>query len=157
MDAKKIIITRQANITARYETHAEYEYYKHTVLPKDGNQCTVTIMEIPPGKAAFPYHYHVGITEVFYIISGEGRLETPEGEKKIIAGDIIVFPCGEEGCHKIWNSSDTETLRYLDYGTTTMSDVIFYPQSDKIGMILNGTPHSFFKEADKVDYYNGEE
>ena len=157
MDTTKIIITRQTDIDAKHESHYEYEYYKHLVLPKIGNQCTVAIMEIPPGKSAFPYHYHVGITEVFYIVSGEGKLETPEGEKEISVGDVIVFPPGEDGCHKIWNSSETETLRYLDFDTTTMSDVMFYPQSDKIGMVLNGTPHSYYKASDKVDYYDGEE
>ena len=156
MDTNKTIVTRQADIAAKHEKHAEYEYYKHLVLPKAGNQCTIAIMEIPPGKAAFPCHYHIGITEVFYIISGEGNLETPEGEKKIASGDVIVFPPGEGGCHKIWNCSATESLRYIDFDTTTMSDVIFYPQSDKIGMVLNGTPHSFFKGTDAVDYYDGE-
>ena len=156
MKTNKIIVTRQADITAKHENHTEYEYYKHLVLPKKGNQCTVAVMEIPPGKAAYPYHYHVGITEVFYIISGEGKLETPEGEKKIAMGDVIVFPPGESGGHKIWNTSESATLRYIDVDTTTMSDVIFYPESEKVGMVLNGTPHSYYKEEDKTGYYDGE-
>ena len=157
MDTNEIIITSQSDIKAKHECHDEYEYFKHIVLPKPGNQCTVAIMEIPPGKAAYPYHYHVGITEIFYIISGEGKLETPEGEKNIAAGDVVVFPPGKNGCHKIWNSSEKDALRYIDFDTTAMSDVVFYPQSDKIGMILNGIPSSYFKKADKVDYYDGED
>jgi uncharacterized cupin superfamily protein len=83
-----MILIKQSEITPKHESHGEYEYFKRLVLPKTGNQCTVAFMEIPPSKAAFPSHYHVGITEVFYIISGVGRLETAEGDKSVTAGDV---------------------------------------------------------------------
>jgi len=36
--------------------------------------------------------------EVFYIISGEGILETPEGNITISAGDTIICPASEKNC-----------------------------------------------------------
>jgi len=156
MKITKTIIAKQEDTAPKHEVHGAYEYYKHLIVSKEENQCTVAIMEIPPLKAAFPYHYHVDITEVFYIISGEGSLRTEEGETKVAAGDVLVFPPGSAGSHKLCNTSPTEVLRYLDCDTTSRSDVAFYPDSGKIGLILNGKPHSFYKEADRTSYYDGE-
>jgi uncharacterized cupin superfamily protein len=136
--------------------HGGFAYDKQTVIAKKDNQCTVAFMEIPPGKSPYPRHYHFGITEVFYIISGEGRLETPEGDKFITAGDVIVFPPGEAGAHKIWNTSENDVLRYIDFDTTAINDLICYPDSGKIGFVRNGKPGLFFRENDKVGYYEGE-
>lgn len=142
---------------AKHENHENYEYFKHLIVPKNSeNQCTVAIMEIPPQKTAFPYHFHVGITEVFYIISGKGKLETPDGDKEVTKGDIIVFPKGKEGAHRITNTSKSETLVYLDCDTTSASDVAFYPHSGKVGLLIDDQPNTFFEAENNVDYYKGE-
>ena len=154
--SNEIVIFRKADVLPKHERHGQFEYDKYLVLPKAGNQCTAAIMEVPPGKAAFPYHYHVGITEVFYIISGSGVITTPSGDKKVETGDVIVFPPGECGAHKIRNAHETEMLRYLDVDTTNPADVCFYPHSGKVGLILNGRPHSFYCEKDGAGYYDGE-
>jgi uncharacterized cupin superfamily protein len=156
MKNEKVIIAKPSEIEGRHQSHGDYEHTRRLILPAKGNQCTVTVMEIPPGKAAYPYHYHVGITEVFYIISGKGRLETPDGEKEVVSGDVVVFPPGEEGGHKIWNTSASEKLLYVDFDTTAASNVVFYPHSNKVGMLLNGRWHSCYRESDQAGYYDGE-
>ena len=156
MEITETLITNQGRITPEHEDHGSYEYFKYFVAHRSGNQCTVAIMEIPPQKSSYPYHYHVAATEVFYIISGEGTLQTPQGEKIVSAGDIIFFPPGEAGSHKLTNSSTVETLRYLDVDTTAQADVVFYPDSDKVGLILNGERVIDFKENSAVEYYDGE-
>ena len=156
MKLEKTLITNQAEITPKHEAHEGYEYRKYLVLPKEGNQCTVAIMEIPPLKAAYPYHFHVGITEVFYIISGEGLLKTPEGERSVSPGDTIVFPPGAPGSHKITNASASEPLRYIDFDTTSAADAVFYPDSEKVGLILDGKLSHVFRESSAVGYYEGE-
>ncbi|MDR2672300.1 MAG: cupin domain-containing protein [Coriobacteriales bacterium] len=50
-------------------------------------------------KNACPYHFYISITEVFYIISGEGLLETQGSEWRVAAGDVLVFPPGASGAH----------------------------------------------------------
>lgn len=157
MNEKKVIIANVESTPSKHESHEDYEYYKHLIVSKiSENQCTVAIMEIPPLKSSYPYHFHACITEVFYIISGEGKLETTDGDKKIAKGDVIVFPQGKEGAHRISNTSESDMLVYLDCDTISKADVVFYPHSEKIGFIIDGQPNTFFELENSVDYYKGE-
>jgi len=86
----------------------------------------VTFYSLMPGQTNFPYHYHSGMEEVFYIIRGTGTLKTPDGEKTVTAGDVIVFPANANGAHQLTNTSD-DVLEYLDVDTHASPEVVFYP------------------------------
>lgn len=136
--------------------HKDYESIRHPIVPRDGaKQCVVSVYEIPPGKSAYPYHYHTQNEEVFYIINGNGMLRTPSGEKKVSAGDFIFFPANEEGAHKLTNISESEMLTYIDFDTTNEIDVTFYPDSKKMG-IWGKEINQLFRTSDHVDYYENE-
>lgn len=158
MDSREIVITNKSSIEPKHRNeHEPYEYFKYEVTKRNKeNQCYVAIYEIPPQKANYPYHYHLKNEEVFYIISGEGILETPEGERCIRAGDIIVCPPSEKGAHRIINSSQTEILVYLDCDTVNSPDIAYYPSSGKVGLIVTGEPGLFYKIGDEEPYYEGE-
>lgn len=158
MDTNEILITNKNLIEPSHKNqHEPYEYYKYEVTKRSkDSQCYVAIYEIPPQKASYPYHYHLKNQEVFYIISGNGILETPNGNKIISAGDVIVCPPLEKGAHKLINSSHTEMLTYLDCDTVNNPDLVYYPNSNKIGVILNGQSATFYKRQTEVDYYEGE-
>ena len=111
--------------------------------------------EIPPGKAAYPYHYHYKSEEVFYIISGTGILRTPEGETTVSAGDILAFPPCDQGAHKITNASETELLVYIDFDTYHSPEVSFMPDSNKTVVYGQGIK-KVIKDGAEVDYYEGE-
>src|SRR5471030_1947647 len=111
------------------------------------------LYEIPPQKANYPYHYHLNNEEVFYIISGEGILETLEGNRIISAGETIICPASEKTAHRIVNSSDVEMLVYFECDTANYPDVIGYPNSDKIGIAIKGKPNNLYKNNTVVDYY----
>ena len=136
--------------------HEDYEYYKREFVPKvSSNQCVVSVYEIPPGKSAYPYHYHTKNEEVFYIVKGSGILKTPLGERLVSAGELLFFPTNENGAHKLTNHSTTEVLVYLDFDTLNDIDVAFYPDSKKIGVFGKGI-NQIYKTSDQVDYYDGE-
>lgn len=158
MNCEGIQITNKNLIKPKHKNeHEPYEYYKYEVTQRSKDkQCYVAIYEIPPQKASYPYHYHLKNEEVFYIISGNGILETPDGNKLISAGDIIVCPTSDKGAHKIINSSETEMLVYLDCDTVNYPDITYYPNSDKVGIILNGESSTFYEKKSDVDYYEGE-
>ena len=136
--------------------HPDYEYFRQKFVPfGEAKHTHVCVYEVPPGKAAYPYHFHYKTEETFYIISGEGILKTPEGERKVSAGDLIFFPAGPEGAHKLINSSEKENLKYLDFDAAQDLDVAVYPDSGKMGIWGMGINKMFPQSAD-VDYYDGE-
>lgn len=136
--------------------HEGYEYLRRRFIPfGEAKNTLVSIYEIPPGKSAYPYHFHHNNEETFYIISGEGLLRTPEGERNVSAGELIFFPTGEQGAHKLTNCSDTENLVYIDFDVIHEVDITEYPDSGKIGIWGMGINELYPRSAN-VDYYEGE-
>jgi mannose-6-phosphate isomerase-like protein (cupin superfamily) len=54
----------------------------------------------PGGETA--EHYHPQSEELYYFVTGEGRMRLAEEETEIGAGDCVVIPPGTP--HKLWNS-----------------------------------------------------
>ena len=136
--------------------HDGYEYYRKKFIPFGGaKNSLVSVYEIPPHKSAYPYHFHHNNEETFYILSGEGVLRTPDGERKVSAGEFLFFPTGPAGAHKLTNSSDTENLVYIDFDVVHDVDITIYPDSDKIGVWGMGI-NQLYPQAEAVDYYDGE-
>lgn len=136
--------------------HEGYEYFRRKFVPFSAARNTVvSIYEIPPQKTAYPYHYHHKNEETFYIISGEGILKTPHGARKVGPGELLFFPTGPEGAHKLTNSSETDNLVYIDFDAVHDVDIAVYPDSDKIGIWGMGI-NQIFPQSGSVDYYDGE-
>ena len=135
--------------------HEGYEYFRRKFVPfGEAKHTHVCVYEIPPLKSAYPYHFHYKTEETFYIISGWGILKTPEGERKVSAGELIFFPAGKNGAHKLTNGSETENLVYIDFGVTHNLNIAVYPDSDNIGNWGMGINRSF-PESAEMDYYDG--
>src|SRR6478609_9032165 len=71
-----------------------------------------SLWEVPPGEAAYPYHFHYSDEELVVVLSGRPTLRTPEGERELEEGEALRFPVGEEGAHQIFNRSG-ELVRFL--------------------------------------------
>lgn len=136
--------------------HDLYEYTRRDFVPRgETGNTLVSIYEIPPQKSAFPYHYHLKNEETFYILSGEGMLKTPGGERPVRAGDLLFFPANSEGAHKLTNTSSTEKLVYIDFDVIHDLDVAIYPDSNKIGVWGKDINRVYPLDGD-VNYYEGE-
>ena len=119
---------------------------------------------LPPGKTAWPFHFHHVNEEMFFIIEGTGTLRYGEAEYPVKAGDVICCPAGTGKGHQIMNTSGAE-LRYLAVSTMEVPEVAEYPDSGKFGVIAGSPPgadparRTFslfdFKSAG-VDYWEGE-
>jgi uncharacterized cupin superfamily protein len=123
------------------------------------------LTEIPPGKTAFPYHYHYVNEEMFLVLSGTGNIRMPDGTHPLKAGDLVCCPPGPGGAHQIVNDG-SEPLRYLALSTMQDPEVVEYPDSVKYGVTVGrkpgGTPQeSTFRvlafKKDAVDYWAGED
>lgn len=142
----------------RVGMHEGYEFHQQKfVMPgQDAQDTFVAIYTLAPGMSNYPYHYHKKNEETFYIISGEGLLKTPEGEKKVSAGDMIFFPTGPEGAHKLTNCSETEDLVYIDFDVAHDLEVCVYPDTNKFGVLGKLGFGKFYPQEANVDYYEGE-
>ena len=123
-----------------------YSSLDHISKPDAASCCT---------RLVCSYHFHHNNEETFYIISGEGILRTPNGERKVSAGELLFFPTGADGAHKLTNSSETENLVYIDFDVVHDVDITIYPDSDKIGVWGMGI-NKLYPQASDVDYYDGE-
>ncbi len=132
-----------------------YEFVRRDFLQVHEANTLVRVYELPPGKSAYPYHYHLKNEETFLILRGEGLLRTHEGERTVRAGDLLFFPAGAEGSHKLTNTSDSEMLVYLDFDIVHDLDVTVYPDSGKLGIWGKDT-NKIYRIGDDVDYYEGE-
>lgn len=152
----KVLHSAAEKLDPRHKAeHEGYEYTRRYFVRRgEARSCVVSVYEIPPGKSAYPYHYHVKDEEVFYIISGEGALRTPQGQRAVRAGELIFFPAGEGGAHKLTNTG-TEPLTYIDFDAVNDLDVAVYPDSGKLGVWGMGV-NQVFRREDEVDYFDGE-
>jgi uncharacterized cupin superfamily protein len=111
--------------------------------------------EVPPGQANCPYHYE---SDEEWLLVLEGRLTVrhPEGEDELGAGDLVCFPAGPAGAHKLTNNGD-EPVRMLIVSTANLPAVAVYPDSDKIGVWTPGRIDNIMVRRESgVDYYDGE-
>ena len=121
-------------------------------------QIGCTLVELEPGKRAWPYHLHYAEEEIFVILEGEGTLRY-DGEKYPLGpGDVIFTPTGPGTAHQIINSSDAP-LRYLAISPRADAEVAEYPDSGKIGAYgRNDGDFAFLApKSAGVDYFDGED
>ncbi len=156
MNNEIVIINRDEALKKEKNIGSEFHHFKQEITKRDKfDQAYVAIYTLPPNKKTYPMHYHVSNTEAFYIISGKGKVLTQTTEHEVKKGDVIVFPPGEKGTHQIINNTNEE-LVYIDFDTQNSPDVVVYPNSEKVGVIIRNQSADFFKSKDKVDYFEGE-
>ena len=118
-----------------------------------------SVWEVPPGQAAYPYHWHLAEEELVVVLAGRPSLRTPEGWRELEEGEAVAFPVGEQGAHQLVNRTE-EPVRFLSFSNQQV-DVVLYPDSGKLGAYgrepQGGGLRELFRVADAVDYYEGEE
>jgi uncharacterized cupin superfamily protein len=122
-------------------------------------QLGMSLWELDPGEAAYPYHYHLTEEELIVILSGTASLRTQGGWTEAPAGETLCFPIGEEGSHQLANRG-SETLRFLSISKVDSPEICIYPDSGKAGAFEERDGEDGFEAlwriGDAVDYYEGE-
>ncbi|MDR0999979.1 MAG: cupin domain-containing protein [Clostridiales bacterium] len=88
------------------------------------------------------------------MISGTATLKTPDGEKTVTEGDVIVFPANANGAHQLINNSD-DILVYVDIDTVSSPEVVFFPDKGDF-RIATSTAHKNFPLNAEVNYLRNE-
>jgi len=111
-----------------------------------------SVYDLDPGESVCPYHYEHPEEEWLLVLAGGPTLRDPEGEHELVEGDLVCFPEGPDGAHKVTNRTD-EPVRILMLSTRAKTAVAVYPDSNKVGVWPLG---KLFRIEDAVDYYDGE-
>jgi uncharacterized cupin superfamily protein len=148
----------------RFNVHSELEYdpepdgYRHgyAKLHREIGAAALAggLYELPPGQANCPYHYESG-EEWLLVLDGRLTVRHPQGEDELEAGDLVCFPAGPDGAHKLMNTS-AATVRMLIVSTRMSPAVAVYPESDKIGVHAAWGDSIVVRRESGVDYYDGE-
>ena len=118
-------------------------------------QIGMSLFEVQPGQAAYPYHWHVAQEEVLIVLEGRPSLRTPDGWREMETGEVLPCLTGERGGHQLVNRTD-ERVRFLAISTIPIPDVCVYPDSGKVGVYRGATLGELYRQADAVDYFEGE-
>ena len=115
-----------------------------------------TVYEIDPGKKLWPYHLHHANEEWLVVLRGRPTLRTPDGERKLVEGDVACFPRGEAGAHMMRNETE-EPVRILMLSTSIVPDIVEYPDSRKrFGLSAKGELIFQTHYGETAEYWDGE-
>lgn len=89
------------------------------------------MFELPPGSSSFPLHIHHANEELLVVVSGQPTLRTLSGERKLEEGEVVAFPAGRSGAHRIDNRGD-QPARVLIVSTMNAPEVNEFPDSGKV-------------------------
>jgi uncharacterized cupin superfamily protein len=119
----------------------------------------LSLWELPPGQAAYPYHLHLAEEEIVVVLDGRPSLRTPDGWRELDRGEVVSFRTGPEGAHQIVNRTE-QPVRFLAF-SNQQPDVIVFPDSGKVGAYERppegGGLREIFRRSDAVDYFESEE
>jgi uncharacterized cupin superfamily protein len=141
---------------APYPTPPGWEQRTKALVPR-GHAMGMRLYELPPGQTQVLYHFHHGNVETVVVLRGQPTVRTPEGERVLESGEVVLFPAGPDGAHQLFNASD-EPARYLIAATHVTPEVVEYPDSGKVLALSQlGPLWSMHRRDDAVDYFDGEE
>ena len=117
----------------------------------------MTLYGLPPGQSICPYHYEYGNEEGLLVLEGTPTLRHPDGEDELEPGDLVAFPEGPAGAHKLTNRGDGRVLLGI-LSTKVDPSLAIYPDSNKIGA-WSGPGKSdkiMARLGEDLDYWDGE-
>ena len=115
-------------------------------------QLGASVYDLDPGNSVCPYHYEHPEEEWLLVWAGKPTLRDPDGEHELEPGDLVCFPTGPDGAHKVTNRTD-EPVRIVMFSTKATTAMAVYPDSNKVGIWPLG---KLFRIDDAVDYWDGE-
>jgi uncharacterized cupin superfamily protein len=116
----------------------------------------MTVYELNEGNSICPYHWESPDEEWLIVLEGTPVLRDPGGEHELAAGDLVCFPPGPEGAHKVTNHAPGRALVAM-LSTRAKTSLGVYPDSDKVGIFSSdGAIRLLVPMSAGVDYWHGE-
>jgi uncharacterized cupin superfamily protein len=105
-----------------------------------------TVWEMPEGAKSGPYHFHPGLEEWLYVVSGAPTLRDPAGERPLEPGELVAFSPDQAGAHTLRGPGRVVIFSAgkRGWGEAWLS---VYPDSDKVAA-KGGV---IFRRADAIE------
>jgi uncharacterized cupin superfamily protein len=114
------------------------------------------LYDLAPGESSSPYHYEYE-EEWLLVVDGTIVVRAPDGEHTLRRGDLVCFPAGPAGAHKLMNRSGSPA-RTLMFSSSRVPAVSVYPDSDKIAVWPgDAADELIFERSSAVPWSHGEE
>lgn len=124
-------------------------------LSEAGAELSVNLYQVPGGESLCPYHYEY-VEEWLIVLHGELELRAPDGISTVSEGDVVRFPAGPAGAHKLTNLGGA-AARVLMFSSAQEPSVSVYPDSGKVGVWAGADDRNLlFRRDSAVDYFEGE-
>ena len=153
-------IVNQDDVAPLERTHGEKFALKARSLgmAAGSQKLGCTLYQVPPGKAAFPPHVHHANEEAIYILAGAGTMRLANERYTVGPGDYIALQASGP-THQLINAG-TVPLGYLVFSTAISPEVVEYPDSGKVALMVGEWKapilRGIFKKDQQVGYYDGE-
>jgi uncharacterized cupin superfamily protein len=112
------------------------------------------VYDVQPGRSSSPYHYEYE-DEWLLVVEGSVAVRTPEGELALERGDLVRFPAGPAGAHKVLNRGE-RPARTLLFSNARTPAVSVYPDGDTVG-VWTDDDDLVFERGKAVPWAHGEE
>jgi uncharacterized cupin superfamily protein len=89
-----------------------------------------TLADLAPGAASDDYHYIHGREAWLLVLAGAPTVRHPQGEDRLGAGDLVCFPDGPAGAHRLSNNGGS-SVRALLLATTGVPANVRYPETGR--------------------------
>jgi len=158
LDAREGVLTNRVNVD-----ELRYRSFREFPAPYGGEGAEIGWLlgakkieyaagRLSRGEAYCPYHWHTAQEELFVVLDGTPTLRTPQGTFVLRRGDVVAFPTGAGGAHRLSNEADADALVVL-IANADPSDICYYPDSRKA---MLGDPGPVVRDNPELDYFDGE-
>jgi uncharacterized cupin superfamily protein len=130
-------------VPADEQGKGQFGFRRRRLGPAAGGRAIgCSYFEVPPGKTAFPFHFHSAFEEVLFVLEGTGTLRVGKDAVPVRAGDYAGLPPGPDTAHALTNTG-SGPLRYLALSgaaTPMTLDIVSYPDSKKYAFAAGVDP-----------------
>lgn len=153
----EVVNLLEVELPGQREPAPEGHRFRARSLGRDlGSKLTSAgLYELEPGQATWPYHFELVEEEWLLVVAGEVTLRTPDGERRLRAGDVACFPAGAAGAHAVRNDGGAPARFVMPSSVAPYGDGVVYPDSGKFRLGGPGFEHRG-RLGDAVPYWEGE-
>jgi uncharacterized cupin superfamily protein len=125
--------------------------------PLGARTWTAALYELAPGEATAAYHYEWCREEWALVLGGAPTLRHADGEDVLRSSDILCFPEGPAGAHRLLNDSE-DAVRVIVFSTPTGRPMsAFFPDDGTVLVRVSDHEGFLFRHDDQIeDYWDGE-